>query len=165
MNAAEIIQETYAKGIRLSAVGERLRVDAPAGVLDPELRDLLKEHKQEVLSILVSSKNPSFSPDWNQTPDPSATRVPFNQKNLDDIKAGRPAQVWSAVLEDWLWWVRDEDVRQALLQQGCEVAIYTLGELAVVAGWEAEALRDVHAFKREMGATIEPPVCGDSGQE
>ena len=61
------------------------------------------------------------------------------------------------VLQAWMWWVRDEKARQKLLEQGCTVTIYTLGELALVADSGPKSLRDIHAIKMTFGTTIEPP--------
>lgn len=51
--AAELLDELAARGVLLEvACAERLRVDAPAGVLTPELRQTLGEHKAELLELL-----------------------------------------------------------------------------------------------------------------
>jgi hypothetical protein len=41
-----------ARGVRLTAVGERLRVDAPCGVLAATDRDALVQHKPAILAAL-----------------------------------------------------------------------------------------------------------------
>ncbi len=164
MKPAVIVDKLATAGIHVQPDAGQLKVVSRIPLTDTQ-RDWLRQQKQSLLAYLTSGSSDTESLDWNRTPEPSAADVLFNQPHIDAIKAGQPVQVWSSVLGEWLWWVRDEDGRQALLQQGCELPIYTLGELAVVAGWGTEALREVHAFKREMGATIEPPVCGDSGQE
>lgn len=87
-------------------------------------------------------------------PDPATAAEPFDQEAMDAIKAGHAVPVWSEVLQGWLWWVRDEPARKLLIAQGCKVPIYTLGELVLVAGMDADALQDIHAIKREFGAVI-----------
>ena len=57
---------------------------------------------------------------------------PFNQEAMDTIKAGKAVKVWSGVLQEWLYWVRGEGERNELLGKGCELPIYTLGELVAV---------------------------------
>jgi hypothetical protein len=51
-NAYILIRELVEKDIRLDVRGDKLRVDAPADLLTPELQDRLKSHKQELLSAL-----------------------------------------------------------------------------------------------------------------
>jgi hypothetical protein len=52
MNAAELIIELETRGVLIEAAGGRLRVDAPKGVITPELREALAACKAEVLAIL-----------------------------------------------------------------------------------------------------------------
>jgi hypothetical protein len=93
------------------------------------------------------------------------------------VKSGEPVRVWSGVLGEWLWWVKGEKEKQALAAQGIEAGIiYTLGELAVLAGWggpledRKRDLRGLHAIKREFGGTVEqkpeqPPHVEQEAQE
>ena len=81
-------------------------------------------------------------------------------------------RVWSGVLGEWLYWVRDEMKREALIKQDIEPrCIYTLGELTVIASWTGDveerhkALRNVHTMKREFSATIEPVRVKYKGDE
>ena len=100
--------------------------------------------------------------DWNDYPDTRPTD-PFTREAIQDIKAGKAVPAWSAVLEEWLWFVRDSDAQQKLVDQGCQSPIYTLGELAVVADMQLnssfgpEDLRRVHAIKEKFGAGIKWP--------
>ena len=52
MNAQRLLDDMRGRGARLEADGERLLVDAPAGVVTDELKSLLVEHKEHVLGIL-----------------------------------------------------------------------------------------------------------------
>ena len=79
---------------------------------------------------------------------------PFNQAAMDAIEAGQAVKVWSGVLQEWLYWVRGEGERKELLDEGCEIIIYTLGELAIVSGFSPEDLRNVHELKQNFNATI-----------
>lgn len=47
-----LITETQKAGIALSVAGERLRVQAPAGALTPELKAALTARKPELLAVL-----------------------------------------------------------------------------------------------------------------
>ena len=52
MTADEILAVAQHAGVRLSARGDRLHVQAPAGALTPELRAALARHKAELLALL-----------------------------------------------------------------------------------------------------------------
>ena len=52
-----IIAELDAAGIRLLAVGDKLRVDAPAGVLTPELTAMLRASKTKLLSLISARQS------------------------------------------------------------------------------------------------------------
>lgn len=52
MNAATLLTDLLHRGIRLSAFGERLNVDAPRGALTPDLRAALAAHKDDLLRLL-----------------------------------------------------------------------------------------------------------------
>lgn len=51
-NAAEILSDLTRRGVRLAPNGDRLHVDAPKGLLTPELLDELRRHKAELLALL-----------------------------------------------------------------------------------------------------------------
>ena len=158
MNTAEILDYAAHHDIHLVANGGRLLVDAPKGVLTRKLTETLKFHKREILTALTSANDRHR--DRNHLPDgpPNGPNVgTFDREAMDVIRAGGKVPVWSDILGEWLWWVRDEDARQRLKSEGCEVVIYTLGELGLVAGWDATALRDVHTMKKTFGANIERP--------
>ena len=53
----EILGKLEIDGIRLSVKGDRLRVES-ASPLSPEIRDSLKNRKQEILNYLVICKTP-----------------------------------------------------------------------------------------------------------
>lgn len=60
MKPALLLAEVEALGIRLSANGEKLHIDAPLGVLTPELRQRLAEHKTDLLTWLDPDIPQSF---------------------------------------------------------------------------------------------------------
>jgi len=61
VSAAELLAELTARGVRLTACGDRLAYDAPAGVMTAELRDRVKACKPELLAMLAG--NPEPAPD------------------------------------------------------------------------------------------------------
>ncbi len=56
MNAAELLSDLDDLGVRLEVQGDRLRVDAPRGVLTPELRHHLATYKAAVMQALVACR-------------------------------------------------------------------------------------------------------------
>jgi hypothetical protein len=55
MSAAALIRDLSARGVRLSRNGDHLRVEAPSGMLTPELRRMLTEAKPEILATFGTS--------------------------------------------------------------------------------------------------------------
>ena len=51
MSAVQLIRQCRDAGIHLQARGDRLHVEAPAGSLTPELRQLLTDHKADLLAL------------------------------------------------------------------------------------------------------------------
>ncbi len=94
---------------------------------------------------------------------PGTESIQFNQEAMDAIKAGYPVHVWLGIVNEWGWWVRGEAEREKLLAEGCKLPIYTLGELAVIVNMSDQAVKNMHALKRDMGAVIRP--AGQDGKQ
>jgi hypothetical protein len=73
-----LLADLAARGVKLEANGERLRIDAPAGVITAGLRQALAEHKQAILAYLGSAGE-HLEPE----PAPVIQRIP-----LDDLVYG-----------------------------------------------------------------------------
>ena len=56
MSAGALLTELRRRDIQLRAEGSELRCSAPAGALTPELRQLLREHKSDLLALLSSAQ-------------------------------------------------------------------------------------------------------------
>ena len=70
MTAEGLLAELSTQGVQLVAQGSQLRIDAPKGVLTPELRQRLAERKDELLELIArADENPD-----GQQPAPSAHR-------------------------------------------------------------------------------------------
>src|SRR5262249_2799912 len=67
-----ILAELQALGIQIAVVGHRLQLTAPPGVLTPELRMVVTEHKAELLAVLAP---PPSRPQAVPTPE-QATAAP-----------------------------------------------------------------------------------------
>lgn len=53
MDAVALLRRLREAGCELQAEGDRLRVNAPKGVLTDELRSLIRQHKPELLRLLA----------------------------------------------------------------------------------------------------------------
>jgi hypothetical protein len=62
MTAASFLSDLLARGVRLSADGERLKVDAPLGCLTAADRQKLIGCKTELLTIITSAGSPFSLP-------------------------------------------------------------------------------------------------------
>ncbi|MFH0809361.1 MAG: hypothetical protein V2A77_02650 [Pseudomonadota bacterium] len=61
MSTAALVTDLQARGVRLSAVNGRLRVEAPKGLLTPEVKQALAERKGEVLAYLTAWPGPCYA--------------------------------------------------------------------------------------------------------
>ena len=52
MRARDLVADLRRRGVALEADGDRISVDAPAGVVDGRLRELLAANKQAILKLL-----------------------------------------------------------------------------------------------------------------
>lgn len=55
MSAADLLIDLSAKGVRLSIAGDRIKVDAPKGVLTADLIDTIKANKQHLITALTAT--------------------------------------------------------------------------------------------------------------
>ena len=67
MSVAVLLEELRRRDIELRIDGEQLRCSAPAGALGPELREQLRQHKQDILDFLnaaqtLSTQQPAIVP-------------------------------------------------------------------------------------------------------
>jgi thioesterase domain-containing protein len=77
MSVAAFLNELLARDIRLSADGGRLRCNAPAGALTPELREVLARRKAEILEFLRTAEGIARQPDGIVPMQPRGTRIPI----------------------------------------------------------------------------------------
>ena|SRR5215208_3648956 len=57
MTAVELLIELRERGAIIEANGDRLRIDVPEGIVTPELREALIEHKAQVLALITINEN------------------------------------------------------------------------------------------------------------
>ncbi len=98
MSMAELLVELRSRGVELTAMGERLRIDAPKGVLTPEIRETLARHKAEILALLES---PSPAPRQEIPPE---CRARYREVAQDSLFDNFPTvDAWLAEHHPGLW--------------------------------------------------------------
>jgi tubulysin polyketide synthase-like protein len=162
MTTADLLSDLQARGIRLQANGDRLRVEAPTGVLTPKVRETLAARKAELLQLLA--------------PDPSRLLA----MPLDAFAAaGQMLEVHVPWWPDRLWFVPDAPAAAILTHEGMSRGrIWTAGELAdllSIPGLTKEGVQrvaeariafdgDVVAVRLpERGAAVPPISTADGG--
>jgi len=58
MTVPDLLTELRIRDVRLSAAGDKLRVNAPLGVLTADLAERVKAHKAELLAALAAGRAP-----------------------------------------------------------------------------------------------------------
>lgn len=89
MTPTMLLARLSALGVRLSASGERLRTEAPKGVLTPDLLALLREHKEGLLAALRC-------PSRHGNPEPQAQNCGFR-----DVTPGNAPRNTGDVPDEW----------------------------------------------------------------
>jgi thioesterase domain-containing protein len=77
VSAGALLTELRRRDIQLQAVGSELRCSAPAGALTPELRQLLRQHKTDLLALLVSAQAVTHQQRAIVPLQPKGTRTPI----------------------------------------------------------------------------------------
>jgi thioesterase domain-containing protein len=77
VSAGALLTELRRRDIQLQAVGSELRCSAPAGALTPELRQLLREHKTDLLVLLSSAQAVTHQQRAIVPLQPNGTRTPI----------------------------------------------------------------------------------------
>ena len=61
MTALDLLTKLRSCGVAIEANGDRLKIDAPKGVITPELREALATNKTEIIALLIEDC-PSIKP-------------------------------------------------------------------------------------------------------
>jgi len=159
MSTPALLADLESRGIRLTATGpDRLHVDAPKGVLTPDLLDRLRLHKAALLSILAAT--PCTIPHDNE---PSGTAR--QGIALAEPPPERPGYVAVVVLRDGVptWVERRADAadKAVRLYAGGQIEAVRLGisvEAApgVPSGWSADGWRRRLLYLADACAAMHP---------
>ena len=79
MTAAKLLKRVTALGVRLDTDGGSLWVDAPAGAVTPELKEMLRSKKPELIHLLT--QKPAAKPDGK----PDDEIFPVFSKILNEV--------------------------------------------------------------------------------
>ncbi len=77
MSVPALLADLHRRDIQVWADGDRLRCNAPSGVLTPELRDQLQQHKHDILGFLRSATALAEQPRAIVPLQPRGTRTPI----------------------------------------------------------------------------------------
>ena len=84
----ELMTELEIRGVVLTVWGDRIRVDAPAATVTPQLRAAIAEHKADLLALLQPPA----------TPLPSPFRIVDGPMDFGDVCAGWTPHCWATEL-------------------------------------------------------------------
>ena len=88
MIVGDLVIELESQGVHFETQGDRLRVDAPVGILSPELRRRLTDHKWELITYL--EQRVPFEPwmlwEWRRVSMPVWRRILCKSIERDDRK-------------------------------------------------------------------------------
>jgi hypothetical protein len=151
--AEDVLAELRRRGVQVEARGDVLHVEAPRGLLSPELVESLRRLKPELLRLValapgtvgealggVSEVQPSLMV-------AEVCAMPLEEFAL----AGLVVEVWSRVLGEAVVFASDN----ARLDPGERRPVYQARELRVLLGLAAPAeLRRIHDVKRMFRGTV-----------
>jgi hypothetical protein len=85
MRAADLLDDLRRRGAVVCRVGDRVRVDAPAGTVPDELRSELRRHKPELLALLSQAASA-----------PRRSTVPHELSLAERVESGYVNPGWTS---------------------------------------------------------------------
>ena len=165
MIAEEVLAELRRRGVRVEARGEVLHVEAPRGMLSPELVQSLRQLKPELLRLLrlvaVGAGTVGEALGGVSEVQPSLWVAEVCAMGLAEFaRAGLVVEVWSRVLGEAVVFASDN----ARLDPGELRPVYQARELRVLLGLTAAGeLRRIHEVKRLFRGTVTDASPGGVG--
>lgn len=128
MTAEELLNDLVQRDVAVTVDGERLRIDAPRGVLTEELRRSLSEHKLEIVE-LIQRRPPA--PDEDPAEQPVKVERIATMTLGEFAQAGLIARVRSNILGCEVLFVSDNVSEIAL--EGNDLPVYRAAEMRKLA--------------------------------
>jgi hypothetical protein len=151
--AEEMLEELRRRGVQLEARGDVLHVEAPRGILSPEMVAALRQLKPKLLRLVALALPAVGDALGGVAPvQPSLLAAEVCAMPLADFaQASLVIEVWSRVLEEAIVLASDH----ARLDPGELRPVYQARELRVLLGLNAPGeLRRVHEVKKLFRGTI-----------
>ena len=98
MTAVALLADLRKRGASIAAVGDRLRIEARAGTVTPELREALARHKAALLAMLSSDPDES-APCEHVAHDPELAEWYLENPHLTCARCWLAGQPTSRVLQ------------------------------------------------------------------
>ena len=141
MTAIELLTEVQQRGIRMTAQGDRLCLDAPRGAVTSELHEAVITFKEELLRLLIQ-------------PSTAVARVSEPESLVNIPEAGAPivaVKVWSGIIGEAVWVVTSEMPRT---DWPTDARVYTMEEVKILSDVGRDTLAWVHPVKELFGARV-----------
>lgn len=130
-----LLSDLANRGVRITNVGGKLHVDAPAGVLTPELREAIRTAKSALLAIL--------------------NRSPAEQFAISDAEATAGLKVYSSADDPLPTGSRDEGLHALILCYSARRRVKEWIGQAANQPLDSDLLRDVESDLRAALAMLE----------
>jgi len=139
-NARSLLSQVRREGMTVEAHGDRLRLDAPAEVLTPDVQEAVRSLKPHLLLVLEQERQVLDQP-------------------LSQFEGGRAAiELAVPWLDHTLWWVPTVHDADQLVHQGvARGRIWTAAELhnlASTVGLDREAIERIGRLKTALDCTV-----------
>lgn len=133
MTPLDLLAELERRNVKLTLSGDKLRLNAPAGVLTPELKEAVRRQKPALIALLEAQE---------------AKRL---------LQERGWVAIYSKTLGEDILWCRDEKVIIPTRWRGA--VRYTLAELQTLTSnpsLNAEGLKRIHKAKKEFQGKVIP---------
>ena len=133
MTPEALLTELEQRGVKVSLTGDKIRFEAPVGVLTPELKETVRRQKPALIALLEAQE---------------AKRL---------LQERGWVAIHSKTLSEDILWCRDEKV--IIPTRWKDAVRYTLAELQTLTGnpsLNAEGLKRIHKAKKEFEGKVIP---------
>ena len=140
MNTLDLLAELKRLNVKVTINGDKLRLEAPAGVLTPEMKEAIRQQKPALIALLEAEE----------------------ARRLLEVQGW--VVVYSKAIGEAVLWCRDEKVIIPTRWRGA--VRYTLRELQTLTNnpdLTAEGLKRIHKAKKEFDGKILPASPGKGG--